>query len=152
MKKTFSKEEIPKISKEILKSLIFNLKSDKALVVALSGELGAGKTTLTQEIAKQLGIKENIISPTFVLIKSYGFSNKLIKLKVNKLVHIDAYRFDSSDELLKLGWNELISDPKNLIIIEWPERVEEIIPKDAIRIKLTHVDEERRNIDIKSKR
>ncbi len=145
MKKTFTKNQIQSIAQEIIKLLTTDYGLQTARVVALSGDLGAGKTTLTQSIARELDIRENVISPTFVLIKNY----KLRIKNYEKLVHIDAYRFDSEEELLKLGWKELISDPKNLILIEWPERVAGIIPKDAIRISLSHKDEETRHIMIR---
>ena len=63
-----------------------------------------------------------------------------------QLIHIDAYRLDLSKELLNLGWNDLISDPKNLILIEWPEKVAELIPKNAQKILLNHIDENNREI------
>ncbi len=144
MQKIFTEKEIPDIAKEIIKIISSKSLSDKAIVVALSGELGAGKTTLTQFIARELGIKENVISPTFILIKNYEIKNKIF----NKLVHIDAYRFEHENELLKLGWEELLANPKNLILIEWPEKVSKIIPKDVIWIKLEHKNEEERMIDI----
>ena len=64
-----------------------------------------------------------------------------------RLVHIDAYRLDSHTELLKLGWNELIADSQNLILIEWPEKVAEIIPKNAKKISLSHKTEDTRQIE-----
>jgi len=149
VKKDFKKNEITKIAKEVLAiaSASSDIKGNKATILALSGDLGAGKTTLTQAIGNELGIKEQIVSPTFVLIKFYDLpKNKLISAK--KLIHIDAYRFDHGDELLKLGWKNLINNRDNLILIEWPERVSKIIPKNAIEINLSHVDEERRHIRI----
>ncbi len=144
MKKIFTQKEIPEIAKEVIKIISSKNSPDKATVLALSGDLGAGKTTLTQAIARELGVKENVISPTFILIKNYEIKNKTF----NKLVHIDAYRFEHENELLKLGWEELIADSKNLILVEWPEKVSKIIPKGAIWIKLKHIDEEKRLIDI----
>jgi tRNA threonylcarbamoyladenosine biosynthesis protein TsaE len=117
---------------------------ESATVVALSGELGVGKTTLTQAIARELGVGENIISPTFVIMKSYKIQNGPFKT----LVHIDAYRLDSVKELERLGWAELIADPKNLILIEWPERVLEATPVYAHTIQLVHRDENLREIHI----
>ncbi len=144
MRKEFTQKEIETVAKEVL-SLIDSQKTGTgATVVALSGDLGAGKTTLTQNIAGLLGVAENVISPTFVLMKQY----KIEHIRYKVLVHIDAYRFDHSNELLKLGWNELLSNPKNLVLIEWPERVADIIPVDAIRLTLSHKDEETRSIDI----
>src|SRR6185436_1755754 len=114
MKKSFHIGEIGKIAKEILSIILDTRYSmpDKATLVALSGDLGAGKTTLTQVIAKEFGIKETIISPTFVIMKHYPLSLSTSHFRL--LTHIDAYRLDSDDELLKLGWKELISDSTNL--------------------------------------
>ncbi len=134
MKKEFSENEIPEIASEILRSLEANHYKLQACVLALSGDLGAGKTTLTKEIAKQLGILETVISPTYVIMKSYPLEANNYKL----LIHIDAYRLESDDELARLGWSDLIADPKNLIIIEWPEKVKNLIPNGAITIELSH--------------
>lgn len=144
MKIKFNKKDIPKISKKILNKIL-KTKNKKAKILALSGELGAGKTTLTQELANQLGIKENIISPTFVIMKIYNInSTSKYYSHFKKLIHIDAYRLDSHKELLKIGWSELIGDKDNLIIIEWPERVENCLNSDVCWIKLGHIDDQTR--------
>ncbi|HEY4505465.1 MAG TPA: tRNA (adenosine(37)-N6)-threonylcarbamoyltransferase complex ATPase subunit type 1 TsaE [Candidatus Paceibacterota bacterium] len=116
---------------------------DKATVVGLYGNLGAGKTTLTQFIAKAFGVEDVVASPTFVIEKIYD----LTRQRFAHLVHIDAYRLDKSEELLHLGWKEIISNPKNLILIEWSERVADIMPKH-IRINLTYISENSREIEI----
>lgn len=113
--------------------------ADAATVVTLSGDLGAGKTTFTQGVARALGVTETVTSPTFVLEKIYPIrntsrSNGAGKLGFKRLVHIDAYRLKGAHELEVLGWNELLADPGNLILLEWPERVEGAIPNDATRI------------------
>ena len=128
---------------------VHSLKSDTATVVALHGDLGAGKTTLTQEIAKQLKISESVISPTFVIIKKYNLPAQagVVDKNFKYLIHIDAYRLNSSEELLKLGWQEIFEDKSNLIIIEWPENVSDCIPKDVCTIKLSHTDESTRSIE-----
>ena len=141
MQKTFSQNEILKIAKEVLTSL---KQKDNATVVALSGDLGAGKTTLSQAIARELGVKENVVSPTFVIMKIYELEGQNWK----HLIHIDAYRLESSQELLKLGWNEIIADPQNLVLIEWPEKVGDIIPEDSHRVTLAHKGEDIRSIDM----
>ena len=124
-----------------LEELIVGLqpKADTATVVALSGELGAGKTTFTQKIAKALGVEEAVTSPTFVLEKIY----KLEGQKFTHLIHIDAYRLNGAHELEVLGWKELLADSGNLILLEWPEKVVGAIPKDAIRISFEINGEER---------
>lgn len=132
-------KDLNKVAKDLINK-VTRLKNTKATVIALQGDLGSGKTTLTQEIAKILGVKENIISPTFVIMKSYSIKNK----KFGKLIHIDAYRLEKSEELFKLGWQELIEDEKNLIILEWPEKVPKCVPKDSIFIDLYHKDDDTR--------
>lgn len=95
-----------------------------ALLVALSGELGAGKTSFTQGMADALGIEEPITSPTFVLEKVYELDGQPFE----RLVHIDAYRLEGDTSLAPLGFDELYADPMNLIVFEWPERVGEQLP------------------------
>lgn len=104
---------------------------NKATVVTLSGELGAGKTTFAQGIAKALGVEETVTSPTFVLEKIYALEHQ----KFARLVHVDAYRLKNAHELEALDWKELRADPRNLIVLEWPERIEGAIPEDAIGIR-----------------
>ncbi len=135
-------ETLPKIASEII-GKIHNSKSSTATALTLEGDLGAGKTTLTQELARQLGVKENLISPTFVIMKKYGVIDNTFKF----LVHIDAYRLTKSEELWKLGFQNILEDKNNLIIIEWPENVPECIPKNALNIKLSHSDENTRSIE-----
>ncbi len=106
----------------------------KATVVALQGELGSGKTAFAKALGKMMGINEHIVSPTFVIMKSYDINWKGFK----KLIHVDAYRIESESELLNLGWNKLVENPRHLILIEWPERVEGILPKDSRRIFFKH--------------
>ncbi len=140
MQKTFSQNEITGIAKEILASL---KQEEGATIVALSGDLGAGKTTLSQAVARELGVKENVVSPTFVIMKIY----ELERQKWKHLIHIDAYRLESALELEKLGWKELCRDSQNLILIEWPERVASGIPLGAHRVSLIHNSDHSRNID-----
>ena len=92
-------------------------------VLGLVGELGAGKTQFVKGLAKGLGIKNNITSPSFVLLKKY-----------NNLIHIDCYRLNSPQELLDLGWQEFLED-KNIIAIEWADKIKKIMPRDTIWIK-----------------
>ena len=100
------------------------------MVVTLQGDLGAGKTTLVKGLAEGLGIREVITSPTFVLMRFYDTGNKDIK----RLCHIDAYRLTSAQDLQMIGVEEYINNPDTLTVIEWPERVEGIIPEGAITI------------------
>jgi len=111
-----------------------------AIIISLEGELGSGKTTFTQGFAKGLGIKENPRSPTFVIMRIYKLnkSNRSDKIvEFENFIHIDAYRITSKD-LKSLGWNELVSGQQNIILIEWGDRVKNILPKNALRIIFKH--------------
>lgn len=119
-------------------------KDKRATVVALYGDLGSGKTTFTQFLAKHLGIKDEITSPTFVIMKKFTIEGS----GFSALCHIDAYRLDKAQELQKLGWSEILAEEKNLILLEWPERVAEIVPPDAEEIIFEFVDENTRRITI----
>lgn len=143
MKKTIQKENMPECARELI---LHASKQERnhAVVLALSGDLGAGKTTLTKEIASILGVVEHVSSPTFVIMKLYPLTQNSYGFK--KLVHVDAYRLNSSKELFHLGWEELCADTNNLILVEWPECVPECIPDDAIRVVLSHVNEDSRTI------
>lgn len=99
-----------------------------ATVITLSGDLGAGKTTFSQGVGLALGVRDTMTSPTFVIENIYALSNQ----KWTRLIHIDAYRMKSAYELETIGWQEIAADPSNLILLEWPERVHELLPSDAI--------------------
>lgn len=92
---------------------------NEAVVVGLSGHLGAGKTAFTKAVAAALGVEETVTSPTFVIMKLYATKNSIFP----RLVHIDAYRLEERRELEALRWEELVADRNNLIMIEWPENV-----------------------------
>ena len=108
-------------------------KSGEALILALQGELGAGKTTFIKGFSKALKIIEKVLSPTFVLIHRHH-------LKSGNLYHIDAYRLKSEKDLLKLNIKEIFNNPKNIVLIEWADRVKKVIPKSAIWIYFEHLD------------
>lgn len=114
-----------------------------ALVVGLYGDLGSGKTAFTQAAAKCLGVKETVTSPTFVIEKIY----KLKGRNFDRLIHIDAYRLLSGDELSHLDWEEIAKNPKNIIFIEWPEKVAEILQKNIKKIHFTFISASSREIE-----
>ncbi len=136
--------ELSHIAKQFLNTI---KQGERAVVVALQGDLGAGKTAFTQEAGKVLRVEENMHSPTFVIEKIYSIDWKGFK----KFIHIDAYRLEKESELLHLGWEEVIKEPENLIFIEWPENVAGIIPVDVKRIKLKFIDENTRELDYEEK-
>jgi tRNA threonylcarbamoyladenosine biosynthesis protein TsaE len=123
-------EELTLLASELVASL--TPQAEGATLITLSGELGAGKTAFTKAVAKALGVEEVVNSPTFVLEKIYQLTNQPFK----RLVHIDAYRLESGAELAGLGFDELMKDAGNLIMLEWPERVTEILLHPAVQISL----------------
>jgi len=133
----FSLGQISNIAEQVITAAKRSFAADHATLITFSGDLGAGKTTLIQEIAKQLGVTETLQSPTYVIYKRYG-----------NVIHGDMYRLESEDEILKLGWNELLADPKNILLIEWPEKIAGVIPECAVKVVLKHLNNETRGIDI----
>ena len=119
-------------------------KEDGATIVGLHGDLGAGKTAFTQAVAQILGVQDVVTSPTFIIEKLYKLDGK----HFDQLIHIDAYRLESGKELADLGWQEIAQNPKNLILIEWPEKVAEILPADMKKIHFTFIDESTREIEM----
>lgn len=122
--------------------------TEGATIVALHGDLGAGKTTFVQAIARAGGVTEEITSPTFVIQKSYPvhFSESATTTTTwDTLVHIDAYRLESAHELEVLDWERTCANPKNIIFIEWPEHVAELLT-GAHHIYFTYTDEHTRSI------
>lgn len=125
-----------KFGEELLK--VKNL--SRAIVLALEGELGSGKTTFVQGIAKGLQIRFRIVSPTFVITKRYEFQNRQ-----RNFYHIDCYRVKGK-ELVSLGLKEMIKQPKNIIAIEWADRIPGLLPKDVIKIKFEYFGKDIRKI------
>ena len=113
-----------------------------ATVVGLSGDLGSGKTAFVKAVAKKLGVQEDVLSPTFVIAKFYDLSDSAW----GRLVHVDAYRIEQPDEVRALRFGELLADSRNLVMIEWPEQLQEYFPEDARTLHFRFVDETTREV------
>ncbi len=127
--------ELPGFAKDFAASLPKTL-GEKAYIVGLSGELGAGKTAFVQEVAKALGAAQVPTSPTFVIVQTYALS----KGPFARLVHMDAYRLKPSDTDT-IGWEAYAANPENLILAEWPEHLPGGMPPGARRISFTVTDD-----------
>jgi len=105
-------------------------------IIGLVGDLGAGKTVFVKGLAKSLGIKKTITSPTFVLMKIYSLSRKQKKIK--NLVHIDAYRLVNPEDIITIGANEYWQRPDTVTVIEWADKIKKILPRQTkfIRFKI----------------
>lgn len=126
------------------KSMARSLKGGE--LIALYGDLGAGKTALTQGIAAGLGIKDKVNSPTFSIIKVYKVKEKIIK----QLVHIDAYRLKSAKELVDIGVYDYLRQKNTVTVIEWPEIVASILISGDIEIVIK-VEADKRHIKTQNK-
>ena len=139
------------ISKNEKQTLFFAENFAKKLkggdVVALTGNLGSGKTVFTRGIAKTLNIKKRISSPTFNIIKIYNIP-RVIGKKINAeyLCHIDAYRLKNAKDLINLGIEEILSSKKTITIIEWADKVKNILPENNITIQFKTTDNKNKRI------
>ncbi|MFB6247654.1 MAG: tRNA (adenosine(37)-N6)-threonylcarbamoyltransferase complex ATPase subunit type 1 TsaE [Salinibacter sp.] len=117
---------------------------DPGAVVALYGELGTGKTHLVKGIARALGLSPSTVrSPTFTILHTYEDGRR-------PLHHFDAYRVQTPDEFVELGFEEYVADASGLTCIEWADRVETLLPASALRLELAHVAPRRRRIALRS--
>ena len=101
------------------------------LTIAITGDLGAGKTTLVRAICRGYGVTDEVTSPTFALVHEYAAPR-------SRVYHLDLYRLTGPHELAPLGWDEIVSAPA-LVIIEWPERAGAALPPDHLPIELQHL-------------
>jgi len=145
---TSSIEETQSIAEKLAKDVLVNPQKDSAVVFALEGDLGAGKTTFMQGFAKGLGVDEKILSPTFVIMKHF----KILKNKnYQNFYHIDCYRLNSDQDAQELGLKEILKDNKNIVAIEWPERIKDILPQNITTIEFEVVSENKRQLTINKK-
>ena len=131
------------LAKEALKTKI----KKTAQIFGLEGDLGGGKTTFLQGFAKGLGIKQKILSPTFIIIKNFPISD----FQFLNFYHIDCYRIEKAKEILDLGFKKIISNPKNIVVIEWSDRIKKILPADIIILKFKFINEKTREVVFKLK-
>jgi|WetSurMetagenome_2_1015567.scaffolds.fasta_scaffold351196_2 tRNA threonylcarbamoyladenosine biosynthesis protein TsaE len=115
----------------------------KGDIVCLYGDLGSGKTTFTQGLAVGLGIKNRIISPTFVIVRSY-------ELGVMGFYHIDLYRIESADDMESLGIEEIINNKQGIVVIEWAEKLGKYLPRERIDIQFSYEKDDSRKISFRS--
>ncbi len=130
---TKTSEETKKVAQDLVKRLTF------PSVLALYGDLGSGKTTFVQGLARGLGIDNHLVSPTFIIHRVYPLESK-------KFHHLDLYRLEKGANFDFLDLGDLFKDPDNLVVIEWAEKIDNHLPKEAIKIKFEYVDEETRKI------
>ncbi|VAW18074.1 tRNA threonylcarbamoyladenosine biosynthesis protein TsaE [hydrothermal vent metagenome] len=136
MIKNYSLEQLAEISKEII-----NLSKHKILL--FYGEMGVGKTTLIKEIVKQLGVTDTVSSPTFSLVNEYHTTQN------EKVFHFDFYRIDTEEEALDIGIEEYFYSD-NWCFVEWPNKVENLLPLKSVTISITTNSNQQRTIELKN--
>lgn len=144
MKKVVTEQNIKEVAEYLISLCNERVSTDKALLVFLSGDLGAGKTTATKTIARMFGIQEDITSPTFVILKRYEIPEGS-GVRFKNLIHIDAYRLQSYEELKKISFEKYLQDSGNIILLEWPEMVADggLVADVVVKIEHGEVEGER---------
>lgn len=121
---------LPLFAKDVLARLPVK---EAAVIIALQGDLGAGKTTFVQTLGRELGITETMQSPTYVLMKKYQITNHAFQT----LIHIDAYRLNNAEEFAALKPEQFLQDPKALVLIEWPQNVGVALPEPDLTVNFS---------------
>jgi len=164
---TFNPAQTKKLAQKIAQEILKRPLNKKAIVIALIGDLGGGKTTFLQGFAKGLRIKNKILSPTFVILKRFKITqikeqrakikNITAKAAANqnskrlnpqKFYHIDCYRIKKVEEILALGFKKIISNPENIVAVEWGDRIKKILPKKSLIIRFKFINQNTRKIFI----
>jgi len=143
---TTSPEQTKELGGRLARRVLKSGPADGARIFGLRGELGSGKTTFVQGFAKALGIRENIASPTYLLVKRYALPVAGSELSFTDLYHIDCYRLQRGEELLALDWADIRDNPASLVLVEWPEKIEKILPLDTPNILFEHLIPSKRRI------
>lgn len=131
--------------KEVGKKIASTLKGGD--VVLLYGELGSGKTTLTKGMAEELGVEDIATSPSFTLMNIYNANNS----KIKRFVHADTYRLKDKQDLIDTGITDQLCNKDTLCIIEWPDKVEDLIKgKKVIKVRIQYINEEERKITVEN--
>jgi tRNA threonylcarbamoyladenosine biosynthesis protein TsaE len=138
---TKSKQETQKLGENFAQKILY------AKIIALYGDLGSGKTTFIQGLARALGIKKKIISPTFIIMRSYALPLNQTNFPAF-FYHVDLYRVTQSAHLQDLGIFDLIKYPTNLFAIEWPEKIHHLLPKNILTLNFKYLEKNQREITL----
>jgi len=135
MIKEYTLEKVPEIAKDLIANV-------SGRILLFYGEMGSGKTTLIKEIVKQMGVEDIASSPTFALVNEYHTKNG------ERIYHFDFYRIEQEDEAYDMGIEEYLYS-NNWCLIEWPEKVENLLPLESVEIHLSIKDKDTRTLEIK---
>jgi len=145
---TFNSIQTKKMGRKIAQEILKRPLDKKAIVIGLIGDLGGGKTTFLQGFAKGLRIKNKILSPTFVLMKKFKIreNSHSNSYKFATFYHLDCYRIKKPKEILGIGFEEIIKNPHNIVVIEWADRIKKILPKESLIIRFKFINQNTRKI------
>jgi len=129
-----SSEETKRLGEKLAKKIFKSYPGKTAKIVALTGELGSGKTTFVQGFFRGLGIRKRATSPTFVIFRRFTFHVSGFK----NLYHVDAYRIKKPKELNALGFGDILKNPQNIVLVEWAEKIKRILLRNALWLKFRH--------------
>ncbi|MBI4094733.1 MAG: tRNA (adenosine(37)-N6)-threonylcarbamoyltransferase complex ATPase subunit type 1 TsaE [Candidatus Liptonbacteria bacterium] len=132
--RSFSSEETKKFAESLARRLAAKKTAKHPLVIGLFGPLGSGKTTFVQGFFRGLGLRTRVMSPTFILFRR----SALRDTRYRNVYHVDAYRLKNPRELLRLGFKEILSNPENIVLIEWADKIKKILPKRSLWLQLSH--------------
>jgi tRNA threonylcarbamoyladenosine biosynthesis protein TsaE len=139
--RSFSSAETRKLAAALARRVSRSRAGGTARVVALRGELGAGKTTFAKGFLRALGVRSRVTSPTFLIVKRYVLARRRAqsaKRGFSAAYHVDGYRLKRTREIDSLGLGEALADPSNIVLVEWPERLGKRLPRGALRIAFHH--------------
>jgi tRNA threonylcarbamoyladenosine biosynthesis protein TsaE len=127
----YSLDNLPQLASTLVES------AKDVRIIAFTGNLGAGKTTIIKEILKKLGVNHFSGSPTFSLVNEYESKDK------EDIFHFDFYRIENESEVLDIGWEEYVNNEKSWLLIEWPEKIENLLPDNFLHVNIRQEASER---------
>lgn len=138
-------EELGAVAITALRKLRTIFTEGKTPVLAISGDLGAGKTTFVQELARQLHVTELVVSPTYVIMKKYHVDEESVEV-FSTLIHMDVYRVEDVDEMRVLRFEEVLREQGAVVCIEWAEKIKALLPLHTIYMDIRITGEHTREI------
>jgi tRNA threonylcarbamoyladenosine biosynthesis protein TsaE len=142
---TNNRSQTEKIGGSFAKSILKRYPAKRAIVFGLEGDLGGGKTTFLQGFARGLGIREKILSPTFILMRRSEIKNSCFE----NFYHLDCYRIENPKDILSLGLKRIIANPRNIVAVEWADRIKRILPRESVMLKFEFIDKNKRKIIVR---
>lgn len=158
MQKFISKSGLQtrKFAERIAGEILITKNQERAFVLGLVGDLGVGKTTFVAGLGRALGAKGRMLSPTFLIMRKHAIASsrtspsfaeatagKRNDGQYNFLYHIDAYRLNNFREILDLGWEKIVADKQNIVVVEWADKIKDLMPKNTLWINFEHGENEK---------